>query len=91
MKLEVTPSAASLFKNEWGFQQGDHVRVFVRYAGEGDDAFAFGIARDEPSYPAATTEKDNLHFFMEQNDVWYLDGKDLTIDSSEDSIVFNRK
>ncbi|WP_058303662.1 HesB/YadR/YfhF family protein [Gorillibacterium timonense] len=90
MKLDVTPSAASLFKNEWGFQQGDRIRVFVRYNGEGDDAFAFGITRDEPSYPAVSVEKDDLHFFMENNDVWYLDGGDLTIDCADDGIVFNR-
>jgi len=91
MKLEVTPSAASLFKSEWGYQDGDHVRIFVRYNGEGSDNFAFGIIRDEPSYPAVAVDKGDLHFFMEQNDVWYLDGRDLTIDCDEDSIVFNKQ
>ncbi|MEO3944336.1 Fe-S cluster assembly protein HesB [Gorillibacterium sp. CAU 1737] len=90
MKLDVTPSAAQLFKNEWGYQQGDQIRVFVRYAGEGDDAFAFGIGRDEPSSPVASVNQDDLHFFMEPNDLWYLDGRDLTIDCGEEGIIFNK-
>lgn len=92
MKLEVTPSAANLFKSEWGYQDGDHVRVFVRYNGEGgEDNFAFGVTRDDPNFPGVAVEKDQLHFFMEQNDVWYMNGQNLTIDSAEDGIVFNKQ
>ncbi|GMK48282.1 MULTISPECIES: HesB/YadR/YfhF family protein [Paenibacillus] len=90
MKMSVTSAATALFKQEWGFKNNDSVRIFVRYSGGGEDAFAFGIMKDTARYPAVSTVEDGITFYMEENDAWYMDGKDLTIDCRNDNIVFIR-
>jgi uncharacterized protein YneR len=91
MNINVTQEALSCFLGEWGYEQGDKVRIFVRYSGGSEDAFAFGIMKDSPMYPAVSEVKRDITFFMEQNDTWYLDGKNLTIDYEDDMIVFQLK
>lgn len=88
MNFDVTQSAIACFTKEWGFKEGDHVRVFVRYSGGGEDAFAFGIMKAAPVYPAISVKNQNITFFIEANDLWYLDGKNLTLDCKNEEIVF---
>ncbi|MFF2482496.1 HesB/YadR/YfhF family protein [Paenibacillus sp. NPDC058071] len=88
MKMNVTTAATARFKEDWGFKAEDSVRIFVRYSGGGEDAFSFGIMKDTARYPAVSTMQEGIHFYMEENDAWYLDGKDLTIDLRDDRIVF---
>lgn len=90
MRITVTPSAVACFKEEWGFVEGDFVRIFTRYSGGGEDAFSFGIIKDTPHYPAASAVEGKITFFMEQNDSWYLDSKDLTLDCRDQMIIFDR-
>lgn len=88
MNFNVTPSAIACFNKEWGFNAGDKIRIFVRYSGGGEDAFAFGIMKANPLYPAITIVAQDVTFFIEANDLWYLDGKDLTLDCHGEDIVF---
>lgn len=89
MKLEVTAQALAVFQQEWNFVSGDQVRIFVRYSGGGADAFAFGIIKDEPIRPGISTVKEGITFYMEENDVWYLEGKSLTLDTNnKEDIMF---
>ncbi|MFC4777438.1 HesB/YadR/YfhF family protein [Paenibacillus sp. GCM10023252] len=88
MKLSITAAAAERFRLEWGFQDNDQIRVFVRYSGGSSDAYSFGIMKDVPRYAAVTSQEQGIMFFMEQNDIWFLDGHDLVIDSEQDEIVF---
>lgn len=91
MQLIVTPNAATLFKREWGFDEGDEVRVFVRYSGFSESGpYSFGIMKDTPRDPAVQIEAGGIHFHMEKNDLWFLDEKLLTIDEKRDEIVFVR-
>lgn len=90
MRISVTPAAAACFKQEWGFKDEDSVRIYVRYSGGGEDAFSFGIMKDKARYPIVSTTEAGIYFYMEENDAWYMDGKDLTIDFRNDSIVFLR-
>ncbi|CAH0120871.1 MULTISPECIES: HesB/YadR/YfhF family protein [unclassified Paenibacillus] len=82
MQINVTPSAVDCLVNEWDFQEGDHVRVFVRYSGGGGEPFALGIGRDEPRDPLLTTEAGKITFYMERHDIWFLEGNNITIDCS---------
>jgi len=91
MSITITPAALDCFRSEWGYREGDSVRIFVRYSGGSDDAFAFGIMKDLPMYPAHSSTEGGITFFMEQNDAWYLDGRRLTIDCSGDTIRFERQ
>ncbi|MFB9278900.1 HesB/YadR/YfhF family protein [Cohnella cellulosilytica] len=88
MELTVTPSALSCFKGEWGIAAGETVRVFVRYVSGGELPFAFGITRDTPIDAAVTTVADQVTFYMESKDVWFLEGRSLRIDCLGEDIVF---
>lgn len=88
VEMIVTPSALSCFKGEWGFGDGEVIRVFVRYVSGGETPFAFGITRDTPIDAAVTAIADKLTFYLERKDVWFLDGKSLKIDSQGEDIVF---
>ncbi|MFE4713531.1 HesB/YadR/YfhF family protein [Paenibacillus sp. NPDC056722] len=90
MKLTVTKAAVRCFTTEWDFQQGDFIRIFVRYSGGGEDAFAFGIMKADPQEMSISYESGGITFFMVDNDTWYLDGKELAIDSINDEITFIR-
>ncbi|MFF2089394.1 HesB/YadR/YfhF family protein [Paenibacillus sp. NPDC058174] len=90
MKLIVTDAAVDCFRKDWGFRDGDNVRIYVRYSGGGEDAFALGIMKDDPQYPALSNEYGHLTFFIEENDVWHLDGRDLSIDCRNEDITFVR-
>ncbi|TCZ80120.1 Fe-S cluster assembly protein HesB [Paenibacillus albiflavus] len=88
MNFNVTQPAIACFTKEWGFNEGDQIRIFVRYSGGGEDAFAFGIMKAAPVYPAVSVQHQNITFFIEANDLWYLDGKDLTLDCQNEEIKF---
>ncbi|WP_040949149.1 HesB/YadR/YfhF family protein [Gorillibacterium massiliense] len=88
MKISVTDGAMNSFQKEWGVKEGDHMRVFVRYNGGGSDPFCLGVTRDHPQDPRLLTEKQGISFFMEQWDLWSLDGKDLEIDGDGEDISF---
>jgi uncharacterized protein YneR len=88
MELSVTAAALDCFRNEWGFGDGETIRVFVRYVSGGEEPFALGISRDTPQEAALVARAGPLTFFMERKDVWYLDGRRLRIDCSGEDIVF---
>ncbi|GIP37155.1 hypothetical protein J31TS4_04350 [Paenibacillus sp. J31TS4] len=88
MKLTVTPAAVHCFVQEWDFRKGDRIRIFVRYVSGGEEPFAFGITPDEPVQAALSTVADDLTFFMEEKDIWFLENRDLTLDAREDMILF---
>lgn len=89
VELIITPSALSCFKGEWGFGDGEVIRIFVRYVSGGEVPFAFGITRDTPLEAAVTTVADLLTFYMESKDIWFLEGKSLSIDCEGENILFN--
>jgi len=90
MKLMVTDAAVHCFITEWDFKPGDSVRIFVRYSGGGNDAFAFGIMKADNQDASIHYEIGEITFFMVENDAWYLDEKDLMIDCIEGEITFIR-
>jgi uncharacterized protein YneR len=89
VELVITPSALSCFKGEWGISDGEVMRVFVRYVSGGETPFAFGITRDTPLDAAVTTVAEMITFYMESKDVWFLEGRSLSIDYQGENIVFN--
>ncbi|KKO55432.1 HesB/YadR/YfhF family protein [Paenibacillus sp. DMB20] len=90
MKIVVTDAAVDCFQKDWDYHEGDYIRIYVRYSGGGEDAFAFGITRDDPRYPAISNVHGGIAFFIEENDLWYLNGRDLIIDCFHEDIVFAR-
>ncbi len=88
VELVVTPSALSCIKNEWGFEDGEMIRVFVRYVSGAETPFAFGITRDTPIDSAVTTIAGPLTFYMESKDIWFMNGRSLKIDRLGENIIF---
>lgn len=88
MELAVSAAAVECFRKEWAFEDGEHIRIFVRYVSGGKEPFALGITRDTPQEAELVTTAGSLTFYMEHKDVWFLEGKPLLIDCEGDDIVF---
>ncbi|SDO57485.1 HesB/YadR/YfhF family protein [Alkalicoccus daliensis] len=87
MKLEVTDQALSWFKEEVGVDEGDQIKFFAQYGGDSpvQSGFSIGFSLHEtPIKSGVTTEKDGITFFVEEADLWYFDGYDLTIEYDEE-------
>lgn len=82
MKLTVTPAAITWFREEWGCQSGDAIRFFVRYGGVStiQDSFSMGISKEQPNDAGVSVALDGITFYMERDELWYMNGKDLTVD-----------
>lgn len=82
MKLTVTSKAVDWFRQEWGCQEGDMIRFFVRYGGVStvQDSFSMGISKEQPNEIGLSAIVDGITFYMEQDELWYINGKDLTVD-----------
>lgn len=89
MKLNITEKALSCLKEEWGFEAGESIRVYVRYAGGGGEPYALGITRAIPvGGGGIRTDAGGIVFFMEESDLWFLEERDLVIDAKGDEIQF---
>lgn len=88
MELAVTMAALNCFRHDWAFEDGEHIRIFVRYVSGGVEPFALGISRDTPQDAELVAATGPLTFYMESKDVWFLEGKPLLIDCVGEDIVF---
>ncbi|MBM7646162.1 uncharacterized protein YneR [Scopulibacillus daqui] len=86
MSLTVTPEAVSWFKEEWDFNEGDQIKLFVRYGGDSTihAAFSMGIAKEEPKEIGISTTVDGITFYIEKDELWYLDSRHLTVDYNQE-------
>ncbi|WNS44941.1 hypothetical protein [Paenibacillus sp. MMS20-IR301] len=93
MSIEISPEAAAWFKRELSLADGAYVRLFPRYSSGGGlhPGFSLGIATEPPGRPAVQTEQGSLIFYMEEQDLWYLDGYSLSVVyvEAEDDIEYN--
>ncbi|NGM81041.1 hypothetical protein G5B47_01305 [Paenibacillus sp. 7124] len=92
MSISVSPEAASWFKRELGLTDGAHIRLFPRYSSGGGlhPGFSLGIAVEPPGRPGLETASEGVVFYMEEQDLWYMDGYDLSIiySAEEDDIDY---
>ncbi|AIQ47664.1 hypothetical protein R70723_18515 [Paenibacillus sp. FSL R7-0273] len=81
MDMTISPEAAAWFKKELALQSGDSIRLFPRYSSGGGlhPGFSLGIATEAPSRPAVKAEQEGLVFYMEEQDLWYMEGYSLSI------------
>ncbi|MGN7760241.1 HesB/YadR/YfhF family protein [Paenibacillus sp. 22594] len=85
MKMEISKDAAAWFKRELSLQNGAYIRLFPRYSSGGGlhPGFSLGIADEPPSRPAVQTDQAEIIFYMEEQDLWYMEGYSLSIVYSE--------
>jgi len=95
MALKVEQPAANWYKTEMELKQGDHVRIYVRLGGCGSvhPGLSLGVMQDEPRDIGVQDEVEGIHFFIEQDNMWYLEEKDLLIsfDSAKEEIIMEVK
>ncbi|WP_151736249.1 HesB/YadR/YfhF family protein [Paenibacillus tengchongensis] len=95
MIMTVSPEASAWFRRELGLQDKDYIRLFPRYSSGGGlhPGFSLGIANERPARPAVETEAGGIVFYMEEQDLWYMEGYSLAIEYSkaEDDIEYNYK
>ncbi|MBP2001014.1 uncharacterized protein YneR [Paenibacillus shirakamiensis] len=90
--INVSVKAAMWYKKELELQAGQAVRFFVRYSAGGHihPGFSLGIEVEHATTPGFSTVVDDIQFFMEEQDLWYLEGYDLqvTYDETTDDIHY---
>ncbi|WP_236330616.1 HesB/YadR/YfhF family protein [Paenibacillus auburnensis] len=81
MDMVISPEAAAWFKKELTLQTGDYIRLFPRYSSGGGlhPGFSLGIATEAPARPATQAEQEGIVFYMEEQDLWYMEGYSLSI------------
>lgn len=79
--IHVSNEAADWFKQELGLEAGQAVRFFARYSAGGKlhPGFSLGIDIDQPVSPGIKAEVGGITFYMEDQDMWYLDGYHLNV------------
>ncbi|MCZ0704374.1 uncharacterized protein YneR [Natronobacillus azotifigens] len=92
MEISITQPAFKWLTEEMDVTNGDSIRFFVRYGGQGaQSGFSLGLSRnDVPFEPYSKTEMNGITFFVEKKDAWYFDERDLQVKYSrkKDEIEF---
>ena len=79
--FNVTERAAHFYKKEMELNNGDAIRLFVRYGGYGKDGFSMGIEKSEKKLAVDGKEIDGITFFTHPDDRWFVDS--ITVDANE--------
>ncbi|OHX56597.1 hypothetical protein BB776_05025 [Planococcus salinarum] len=85
MEIKISEDAFNWFHKEMEVTAGERVRFFVRFGGSGlQPGFSLGVTKDEPQEAAVEVERDQVTYFIEQNDLWYFDGHDLSVSVNDE-------
>ncbi|WP_214628185.1 HesB/YadR/YfhF family protein [Paenibacillus agaridevorans] len=81
MKLVVEQAAARWYKEQMDLSNGDALRIFIRLGGDGSvhPGMSLGITKDSPRSEGLRHEIEGILFFMEEDNLWYLEEKELRI------------
>lgn len=82
----MTDEAFSWYKTELDLNKQTSIRFFVRYGGIGGQVpgFSLGISEVEPENIHTSFSINGVTFYIEEDDVWYFEGKDLIITLDEE-------
>lgn len=82
MHITMSDQVFQWYKNELSLNKGDFVRFYIRYGGFNSfiKGFSLGIEKDTPEKTASRVEKEGITFFVEEDDSWYFDNKNLLIE-----------
>ncbi|MFC4766076.1 HesB/YadR/YfhF family protein [Effusibacillus consociatus] len=85
MHISVTQPAVEWFKKEMDAKEGDSLRFFARLGGCStvQSGFSLGVTKELPRTVGIHKVVEGITFFMEQEDVWYLNGQNLLVDCDE--------
>ena len=90
MHIECDEKALRWFRSELGVEQGDAIRFFVKYGGDGavHPGFSLGISVEPPKNVAAQADLGGIKLFIRDEDAWYFDNRDLTITAVADEVEY---
>lgn len=85
MKIRISSEAASWYVKELNLKEGDAVRFFPRYSSGGGlhPGFSLGISVEQPRDVGINQHIEQIHFYIEDQDLWYLKGYDLIVNYVE--------
>lgn len=90
--IKITKEAAEWFIRELDLKEGQAVRFFARYSAGGHihPGFSLGISVEQPEAAGISTVAEGITFYMEERELWYLDGYTLSIsyNATEGDIVY---
>ena len=87
MKITVSPQAAAWFKEEVGILPGHGIQFKAKVYGSSPISEGFSLYL-EPAMPnqeigAEFVADNDLKFFVDQEDIWFFDGHDLSVEFDE--------
>lgn len=95
MKIMISEKALQWFKDEMEVGANDYIRFYARYGGSSPfhEGFSLGMNRETPHDVAVETVKDGIHFYIENDDLWFFNDHDLYVDLNEklDELVYDYK
>lgn len=92
MRLQITEKAATWLKQELDLHEGDSLRFYTMLYGNSysiHSNYSLGIAKEEPHRAAIRTEVSGIHFYVEEQDAWYLADHQLVVDVEDDEIKYH--
>ncbi|WP_078553480.1 iron-sulfur cluster biosynthesis family protein [Bacillus alkalicellulosilyticus] len=91
MHMTISQEAVSFYKTEISLQPGDALRLFVRVGGVGSGGFSVGVQKDEPQPSSYRMTHENILFFVNEDDFWYMDGMVVDYNSSINLMTFTNE
>jgi uncharacterized protein YneR len=66
-------------------KEGDSIRFFARLGGCStvQSGFSLGMTKEKPRSAGISSVLEGITFFMEQEDLWYLNDQNLIVDYDE--------
>ncbi|OZS78746.1 hypothetical protein CF394_04190 [Tetzosporium hominis] len=93
MNIVISEQALHWFKTDMDAASGEWIQFYARYGGSSKlhEGFTLGMTKAEPDEPAVQQDFDDIHFYIEERDLWYFDDHDLHVDVDEErnEIVFD--
>jgi len=85
MEIKINEEAVNWYRKELQLEKGDYLRFYPRYGGVGGNipGFSIGINTSKPIDIQAESNQDGITFYVEKEDSWYFDEKNLIIDFDE--------
>jgi uncharacterized protein YneR len=91
VKLAVTQEAADWLRRELSLNEGDYVRFHTMLYGNAASLhpnFSLGLSREKPSRIGVETVVDGVTYYVEEEDLWYLDRYRLTVQVKDDELDY---
>jgi len=88
--LQISAPAARFYKREMELNDGDGLKLFVRYGGMFDYSYSLGVEKGLPTEDDIIKTVNGIMFFTSPDDLWFTDHILLDFDEEESELVLLR-